>query len=172
MNGIDLALAVFIGLTGVRGLSRGFFREVFAVLALGIAITAAFRFNDVGIEYLERFVALNAPQSVQGGAAFVTIFFSAYTVVSSIGFLFERYVSSPLARTLSAVGGGVLGTAKGAVVAGFLALFVYLFVPSWGARLMRSQVADALVHLAGNALRSVDPSVAPAASFEIIQPIK
>ena len=164
MNGIDLALAVFVLLAGVRGAFRGFFRETFAILALAAATLVSFRFNEIGAQRLEGVLASTAPQASQAGVAFVVIFFVCYVLVSAVGFLFERYVSSPPARLLSTIGGGVIGILKGAALASFVALFVYLFVPSWSTRLMTSNVARALVQFAGNALRFADPSAAPAAS--------
>lgn len=151
----DVALVAFVVLAAIRGSWRGFYREAFGLLALvgglGIAALAA--------PWVETVIrdAVRLPPPLPAAMAFVGVFVAAHTVFHAAGALGEWLRSPTGSRWASALGGGLLGAGKGAVLLAFVLLFLHLFpiVPRVDAYLAESPLARQLV---GAAARFIEVS--------------
>ena len=117
----DVVIAVFVGAFLIRGCVRGFFRETFSVVALGIAVLVTMQFTDLARSYLSyllgetgRLDSLVKPLLFLGVWVLAAWFFRMMFGVLSIATpgLFSR------------LGGGLIGCAKGVF---FLALGLAVF---------------------------------------------
>lgn len=119
----DILIAVFVGAFLIRGCVRGFFRETFSVVALGIAVLVTMQFADLARSYLSyllgetgRLDSLVKPLLFLGVWVLAAWFFRMMFGVLSI--------ATP--GLLSRLGGGLIGCAKGVF---FIALGLAAFEP-------------------------------------------
>jgi membrane protein required for colicin V production len=153
MSLVDVSLVVLLTLFALRGYWRGFFRESFGFVALILGIAAALRFASLGEVVVLRYVRL--PPPVPGGVAFVAIFVGVYTLVTLIGVFLDWGAGASILRPANGIIGAAFGIGKGAVVLGFLLLFVHLFpfASRFDAQLMQSSIARPLVSTASTLIR-------------------
>ncbi len=153
MNVVDVALVVVLTGCALRGWWRGFFRECCGLAALVFGVVAALRFAAGGAAALEPYVRLPAPVGL--GVAFVGIFVVVHGLFNVAGVLFGRVMHTTAPGAINAAGGAAFGVAKGAVVLGFVLLFLHLFpiVSALDPQLMSSSIGRPLVAAASNAIR-------------------
>ncbi len=126
MNRIDVVLAVVLALFALRGLFRGFARELFALLGLagGVAFAAA--------KYAE--AAEMLPPSVPGDlrpfVAFVVLFFAVVLAARMLGALVRRLLGLVWLSPLDRLAGAVFGVLKASVMIGCLVLLLRAIAPS------------------------------------------
>lgn len=164
MNGIDLALALFLLLCAARGYWRGFFRETFGLIALLGGIALAVQFAGSGGGVLQRYFHLPSP--IDAAVAFVIIFIVFHTAVNLLGVLLDRLASALFLRGVNRFAGAVLGAGKGAAILGLLLLVLHLFpiVPDLDRQIMSSAIGRPLVEAAGDAVRlGLQPAAPPPA---------
>ena len=111
----DIAIAVFVGGFLIRGCVRGFFREAFSVVALGIAVLLTMQFSGLALSYASYFLgeaawldSLTKPMLFLGSWVLAALFFRMMFGVLSI--------TAP--ELLSRLGGGLIGCVKGAFFVG------------------------------------------------------
>ena len=111
----DIAIAVFVGGFLIRGCVRGFFREAFSVVALGIAVLLTMQFSDLALSYASYFLgerawldSLTKPMLFLGSWVISAWFFRMMFGVLSI--------AAP--ALFSRLGGGLFGCVKGAFFVG------------------------------------------------------
>lgn len=149
MNAIDIALIVILLLCAVRGYWRGFLRELFGLLGLGLGAVAALRFTPEGAKMIEPYAAL--PPPIVTGAAFAVIFVVVHTVIILVGMLFDRLATAVFLRGINRVAGAVFATGKGAVVMALLLFALHLFqIAELDEQIMSSTIGRPLVQVAGD----------------------
>ena len=111
----DIVIAVFVGGFLIRGCVRGFFREMFSVVALGIAVLLTMQFSDLALSYASYFLgeaawldSLTKPMLFLGAWVLAAWFFRMMFGVLSI--------AAP--ELFSRLGGGLFGCAKGVFFVG------------------------------------------------------
>ncbi len=117
----DVVIAVFVGAFLIRGCVRGFFRETFSVVALGIAILLTMQFSDLARSYLSYF--LDGSDRLD---PFVKplIFLGTWVVAAWFFRMMFGVLSIATPGLLSRLGGGLIGCAKGVF---FIALGLVVF---------------------------------------------
>ena len=120
MAAIDLVVAAILALAFVRGLLIGLIREAFSIAALGGAIVAVRIFTDPVAAWLRRDVGLDAGDFSLRLAAAVLLLVGVVAVVVLAGRILRRGIRAAGLGWADRVGGGVLGTAEGLLVAGLL----------------------------------------------------
>ena len=153
MNGVDLTLLVLLTLCALRGYWRGFFREVFGLLALIGGLAAAVRYTGLGAVLLQQYVKLPSP--VDLAVTFVVIFVMVRLLVNLIGVLLDHLAGALLLQAINRVAGACVGVGKGATVLAFVLLFLHLFpvVSALDERIMDSTIGRPLMTAAGNVAR-------------------
>jgi membrane protein required for colicin V production len=122
VNWVDLILFCVFALFGLRGLFRGFFRELFSIAGL----LAGFM---VAVAYDEKLAAVlgtqwrTSPLFIKG-VSFVIIFFLVYFLFNLAGWLLHRSEKLFFLKTLNRTGGVALGIGKGAALAALAVFFL------------------------------------------------
>ena len=106
----DIVIAVFVGAFLIRGCVRGFFRETFSVVALGIAVLVTMQFTDLARSYLsyllgegDRLDSLVKP----------LLFLSVWVLAALFFRMMFGVLSIATPGLFSRLGGGLIGCAKG-----------------------------------------------------------
>jgi uncharacterized membrane protein required for colicin V production len=120
-------LAFVILVTGtVRGVMRGFVSELTGMIALAVAIAAAFLYPGMWDNPIESWTQLGPGSAhVIAMALFAAL---AYSIVLIIGGLLGRIAKLPLINIANAVLGGGVGFVKAALLL-WLLVFIALYFP-------------------------------------------
>ena len=111
----DIVIAVFVGGFLIRGCVRGFFREMFSVVALGIAVLLTMQFSGLALSYASYFL---------GEAAWLDsltkpmLFFGSWVLAAWFFRIMFGVLSIAAPALFSRLGGGLIGCAKGAFFVG------------------------------------------------------
>jgi membrane protein required for colicin V production len=144
LNWVDLIIAVvFLGFA-IRGLMRGFFRELLSLVGLFLGLwIALLKFVPLG-EWLQNRFPLAEPLPFH--IAFLAIFLSVSSIAGMVGYLLHRAAKGLLMGWLDAIVGLGFGCIKGVVILTVL-LFLLAHLPlaaSIRTRLRTSTVVEYL----------------------------
>ena len=124
----DIVIAVFLGAFLIRGCVRGFFRETFSVVALGIAVLVAMQFSDLARSYASHFLG---GSDRLDALARPLVFFGTWI----IALLFFRMMLGALSIAkpglFSRLGGGLIGCAKAAFFVGLILAALEVHAPGF-----------------------------------------
>ena len=126
MNWVDLIIAVVLLGFAIRGLMRGFFRELLSLVGLFLGLwIALLKFVPLG-EWLQNRFPLTEPLPFH--IAFLAIFLSVSGVAGIVGYLLHRAAKGLLMGWLDAIVGLGFGSVKGVVIVTVL-LFLLAHLP-------------------------------------------
>lgn len=120
MTAIDVVVTAILALATLRGLLIGLTREAFSIAALVGAIVSVRIFTDPVAMWLRRDVGLDAGDFTLRLAAAVLLLVGVVAVVVLAGRILRRGIRAAGLGWADRVGGGVLGSAEGLLVAGLL----------------------------------------------------
>ena len=106
----DVVVAVFTGVFLIRGCVRGFFKETFSVVALGIAILLTMQFSELARSYLSYF--LDGSDRLDSLVK-PLIFLGSWVIAAWFFRLMFGFLSITTPGLLSRLSGGLIGCAKG-----------------------------------------------------------
>jgi membrane protein required for colicin V production len=115
VNWVDLILLCVFALFGLRGFFRGFFREVFSLIALVAGFMIAVAYDQEIATFVSKHWRMS-PLLLKG-ISFVAIFFVVYFLLNLAGWLLHRSEKLLFLKTLNRTGGIALGLGKGAALA-------------------------------------------------------
>ncbi len=122
----DIVIVVVVLFFTLKGLKWGLVRELTGALALGFAILAALHYPGMWDGFIAAHVhAARGATHVIGMVAYAVL---AYAIVLALGSVLSAVAKLPLLNVVNAVGGAVVGAAKGIVVV-WVVLYVALFFP-------------------------------------------
>jgi uncharacterized membrane protein required for colicin V production len=125
---VDIAVAAAICFFALRGYSKGLFHEVMTLLALVVALTAAFRWTpDVVPRFADR---IPGPAFVDTGISFLFLFGLTGMTLRFIVTMIERMWVTARNSPANRLGGAVFGIFKGGVVLGCAVLMLRTFTPT------------------------------------------
>jgi membrane protein required for colicin V production len=122
MNIVDGILLGLLGLFGLRGYFKGFFREVFSLAGLILGFVAAVRYNHSVATLGEEYWKISP--FILKGASFIAIFFFVYFLFGLLGWFFHHSEKFLFLQTLNRAGGIAIGIFKGAAVMGLIVFFM------------------------------------------------
>jgi membrane protein required for colicin V production len=126
VNWVDLLIAAVLLGFAVRGLMRGFFRELLALVGLFLGLwVALLEFVPLG-EWLQRHVPLTDPLPFH--VAFLAVFFGVSLIANMVGFFLQKVAKGLLMGWLDAIVGLGFGVVKGVMVLTVL-LFLVAYLP-------------------------------------------
>jgi membrane protein required for colicin V production len=126
VNRIDVVLAVWLALFALRGLFRGFARELFALLGLvGGVVVAVTRYAPAA-EMLPPAV----PSDLRPVVAFLVLFFAVVLAARLAGALVRHLLGLVWLSPADRVAGAVFGAAKGAALVACVVLLMRAMAPS------------------------------------------
>jgi membrane protein required for colicin V production len=126
VNRIDVVLAVALALFALRGLFRGFARELFAIL--GLVFGVAFAITNYA--HAADMLPPSVPGDLRPFTAFVILFFAVVLAARLLGALVHRLLGIVWLSPVDRLAGAVFGALKAAVMIGFLVLAMRTYVPS------------------------------------------
>jgi membrane protein required for colicin V production len=144
VNWVDLIIAVVLVGFAIRGLIRGFFRELLALVGLFLGLwVALLKFVPLG-EWLQRQTPLTDPLPFH--VAFLAIFFGVSLLANITGFFLQKVAKGLLMGWLDAVTGLGFGVVKGVMVLSVL-LFLVAYLPLPETVRAQLQSSPAIAHL-------------------------
>lgn len=142
MNPFDMAIVVLMGYTVIRGIFRGFIREVAGIIGLLAGFYAAYGYHGHFAPVLEGWITDPAYRDI---TAFIILFCGIMMVVIGLGMLVRLVVKMLLLGVLDRIFGAVFGAVKGALIVSLLLVVLVNFLPSGGAALVaESRLAPAV----------------------------
>lgn len=154
VNWVDLILLCVFALFGLRGFFRGFFREVFSLVALVAGFMVAVAYDQEIATFVSRHWQMS-PLLLKG-LSFVAIFFVVYFLLNLAGWLLHRSEKLLFLKTLNRTGGVALGLGKGAALAAmgiFLLTSTALLPQPTRANVESSYLAGPLTRLGQDLIR-------------------
>jgi membrane protein required for colicin V production len=159
MNWVDIVVALILLLFFIAGIRKGLIREVSGLVSIIAAfilgITGAPIWSDIMVDRLK------IPPSVATLVAFILIFILVFILVRALGNLLFKVVRATPLDALDRLGGGFIGTVKGALIISLVLVFLGLFTlpevfyeemnDSWSAAPLRA-VAPSLYRFAKGAI--------------------
>jgi membrane protein required for colicin V production len=144
LNWVDLIIAVAILGFAVRGLMRGFFRELLSLVGLFLGLwVALLRFVPLG-EWIESRLSLIDPLPFH--VAFWTIFLGISLIASTVGYFLHKVAKGLLMGWLDTVLGLGFGVVKGVMILTVL-LFLVAYLPLPDAIRTQLQTSTVVDHL-------------------------
>ena len=124
----DVVIAVFVGGFLIRGCVRGFFRETFSVVALGIAVLVTMQFSGLARSYLSYF--LDGSDRLD---TFVKplLFLGTWVIAAWFFRMMFGVLSIATPGLFSRLGGGLIGCAKGAFFVGLVLVALDAHAPGF-----------------------------------------
>jgi membrane protein required for colicin V production len=144
LNWVDLIIAVVLLGFAIRGLIRGFFRELLSLVGLFLGLwIALLKFAPLG-EWLQSRFPLTEPLPFH--LAFVAIFLSVSIVASLVGYLLHKAAKGLLMGWADAIVGLGFGCVKGVMILTVL-LFLLAHLPLAESIRAQFQTSALVAHL-------------------------
>ncbi len=122
----DIVIIAVLAIAVIKGFARGLLSELGGVVAVILALAVPFYYNGMLDSIFEKTVKLN-PGSAHITGMVVTGLV-VYGVIMLLLWVISRYTQLPALGAGNAVGGGIIGLAKGAILL-WVALFIALLFP-------------------------------------------
>lgn len=161
MQPVDVVVAIVLVIFALRGYLRGFFSEITSLMALVIALAAAFRWTP---DFVPRWAdSIPGPPMADTGITFLFLLVTLGLALRMVFGLLRRAWSPDGSSAFDRVGGAAFGLCKGGLVLGCAVLLLRTFTPvpaaaeapahggpfvDLNSRLARSVVAPQLAHAA------------------------
>ena len=108
MQGLDLVILIFTAFLLVKGIWKGFVKEIAGILAVVLAVAVSFSFHKDTAGYLVSFIG----DKYATIAAYLALFLAVYLVVMLLGNVLDRVLKSIFLGGFNRVLGGVFGLSK------------------------------------------------------------
>ncbi|MDO8909791.1 MAG: CvpA family protein [Pseudohongiella sp.] len=122
MSLLDICILIVIGISSIFGLSRGFIREVLAVIAWVAAIYVARLYSPHLIPFFESIVENETGRYV---LAFAVLCLATLIVGAVVNKFMSRLVSMAGLQVTDRLLGAVFGVARGVIIVAVLVYFAY-----------------------------------------------
>lgn len=121
-SSLDLILGIILAWGIIRGLMKGFIRELSSFLALILGIYGAINFSYFLLDYLEIYLDWN--ENSLNIAALVLTFIIIVILISLVGHIFTKLAKILALNLINRLLGAVFGFLKSAFVLGILLIFL------------------------------------------------
>ena len=125
MNGLDIALIVILIFFFLRGIFRGFVKEITGIIGLFAGFFLASTYYPAMGDTLKPFIQNQAYRSIIG---FEIVFLVAYFLVSLLGMLFDKLIKLSVSNVANGLLGAVIGLVKGVVLAAVVLMATTAFI--------------------------------------------
>ena len=110
---LDMVFGVLLALFLVRGLLRGFIKEIAGLVGMVLGFFLATRFYKEVVPYVAQFINDSSGQTV---AAYLAIFVGVLVAVALLAHLLQKFTELTFTSWLNHLLGGVAGLAKGGLI--------------------------------------------------------
>jgi membrane protein required for colicin V production len=161
MSIFDIILIVLISASAIYGITKGFIRDVFSLIAVIVGVVVAFIGYPWAAGYLAKIIPAGPPANIAG---FAVILLSVSIAVSVLGVVIAKAIAGADLSVYDRVAGACFGLFEGIVVACFITVLAATLIPS----------ATSSSRIAPHLLRVVNAAVSllPADSQEKIDAAK
>ncbi len=156
INPFDIAIIVLMGYTIIRGIFRGFIREVAGIIGLLVGFYTAYGYYGHLSSLLEPWISDPAYRDI---TAFIIVFCAITLLIIGLGMLVRLLVKMMLLGVLDRIFGAVFGAVKGALIVSLLLVVLVNFLPAGGADMIaRSRLAPAVHAVSREMVRLIPES--------------
>jgi len=125
MNGLDIALLVVLFFFFIRGIFRGFVKEVTSTAALILGLVLASSYYPYLAKYLESFRQLTGYREV---VAFLVLFFVIFFLISLLGILVDKVIKVAVSNVTNGLLGALVALIKGVLMAAVVLMVATTFI--------------------------------------------
>lgn len=122
INYIDIILLSIVAFFAIKGLFKGLIAELLGLAGLFGGLILATKYMNNAASWLDQFI--DVPPALASLIGYMVIFIGVQLAVQVGIFTLDRLTNVPLVGMVFQVMGGVVGTAKGAIIASMLVLLV------------------------------------------------
>jgi len=108
MQGLDLVILIFTAFLLIKGVWKGFVKEVAGIIAVVLAVFISFRFHKDTAGYLVSFI----DDKYATVSAYLMLFLAVYLAVMMFGNLLDKVLKSVFLGGVNRILGGVFGLLK------------------------------------------------------------
>lgn len=108
MQGLDLVILIFTAFLLIKGVWKGFVKEVAGIIAVVLAVFISFRFHKDTAGYLVSFI----DDKYATVSAYLMLFLAVYLAVMLFGNLLDKVLKSVFLGGVNRILGGVFGLLK------------------------------------------------------------
>ncbi|MFH1139416.1 MAG: CvpA family protein [Pseudomonadota bacterium] len=125
MNGLDLTLAIVLLFFFLRGIFRGFVKEIAGIVGLILGFMVANASFQAAADLLKPY--LQNP-SYRQAAGFTAVFIVVFVLVGVAGVIFDKIVKIAVSRVANGLWGAGIGLLKGLVLSAVLLMIATGFI--------------------------------------------
>ena len=120
MKGLDLVVLLFTAFLVVKGIWKGFVKEIAGIAAVLLAVVVSFVYHDSATKLLANYFEFDYLPT----AAYVVVFIIVYSAVMLLGNLIDKVLRTIFLGGANRILGGVFGTIKSAL---WLTILTYAY---------------------------------------------
>lgn len=154
MNGLDIALFALLFFFFIRGIFRGFVKEVAGIAGLVAGFAVASLYFTVLSDYLKPFLQNPA---YRHAVAFLILFIFFFMLVGLIGLVLDKLVKLTVSVVTNGLLGAVVGLLKGIVLAAVILMVVTAFVRS-DTPFFKDSLTWPYLQIIANSLKEIAPA--------------
>ena len=153
MNGLDITLAIVLLFFFLRGIFRGFIKEIAGIVGLILGFMAATTSYQAAASLLEPYLA---NPDYRQAAGFAAVFIVVFILVSLAGVILDKIVKIAVSRVANSLLGAGVGLLKGLVLSSVLLMIATGFIRPDN-NFFNKSVAWPYMQYISNGLKSVVP---------------
>lgn len=125
MNFFDWIIIAILIFFSVKGVFRGAAREIFSLLALGLASLLSWRYYILIVPFLQPYIDNEWVQKI---IASVALFFPVYILINITGWLISKLLKKIELGAMDKMGGALVGAAKAYIVTCCI-IIIFMLLP-------------------------------------------
>ena len=153
MNGLDIAFIVVLLFFLIRGIFRGFIKEVTSMVAMVVAFVVAIHYYPTVTDTLKPFVQNEAYRQ---SLSFLAIFMVIFILVGMFGLVLDKLFKLTLHKAVNAILGALVALLKGLVLSAVVLMTSSTFVGPDSSFYQKSMAWPYLKYLT-NSIRELTP---------------
>jgi len=111
MQGLDLIIILFTAFLLIKGVWKGFVKEIAGIIAVGLAVVLSFLYHKDAATFLENYLDERYTTAV----GYVVVFLAVYLVVMLAGNIIDKILKTVFLGGINRVLGGLFGLVKSAL---------------------------------------------------------
>ncbi len=127
MSLLDIILMVLIGASCIYGITKGFIRDIFSLIAVIIGVIAALLGYSWAAGYISAIIPAGPPANIVG---FALILLTVSIAVSALGIVISKAIAGADLSLYDRVAGACFGLIEGIIVASIIAVVTMVLAPS------------------------------------------
>jgi len=147
MNVLDIGIIVITIFFVVRGIFRGFFREIGSICGLILGIWVANSYYNILAEYIYPHIGMDWRDDILPFICFALIFIIVMVGCFFIGLALHRFAKAVFFEWLDRSLGATLSLVKAVLISYLIILTVTFFIPSQQPIITKSKLAPVIISL-------------------------